>query len=90
MAASAQLSFAVKAAVNTRADLQGAYLQGAADYKDGGVDVRGYHFRAVIKLNGIEITAGCRCFTLDQARTHWKDNADALARVELLTTLLTK
>jgi len=74
----------------SRANLFGADLSGALGYKDAGVDRRGYHFRAVAKDRGIEITAGCRQFTLEQAREHWANNLDALARVELLATLVSQ
>ena len=70
------------------ADLRGANLRNAIGYRDGGIDFRGYHFRAVLMCEGIQITAGCRCFSLDEALTHWADNPDALARVGVLALLL--
>ena len=87
----ADLSWANLSWANLReANLRGANLRwgGVTGYKCAGWDRRGYHFRAVIKGDGIEITAGCRCFNLAQAREHWANNPDALARVNLLATLL--
>jgi hypothetical protein len=69
------------------ADLSGADLRGATGYRCAGRDPRGYHFRAVAKAGGIQITAGCRCFTLAEALAHWANNPDALARVALLALL---
>ena len=69
------------------ANLSGANLSGATGYRCAGWDPRGYHFRAVTFPQGIQITAGCRCFTLPEARAHWAKSPDALARVELLAML---
>ena len=73
------------------ADLSGANLSGTTSYRCGGWDSRGYHFRAVLFASGVRITAGCRDFTLSEARAHWtaKNNLDALARAELLALLET-
>ena len=54
---------------------------------DAGHDNRGYHFFGVRgKSIGYRIRAGCRWFTLQEARLHWSDrgNDDALARVRLI------
>ena len=69
------------------ANLRGADLQDAVSYRCGGWDPRGWHFRATLHDDGPWITAGCRCFTVAQAREHWRDNPDALARVEVLALL---
>ena len=98
---SANLHDAVlSSAVLSSADLSGADLSGAAlsgamltrsvGYSDGGWDSRGYHFCAVIMGADIQITAGCRCFTLQEAKDHWGqiNNRDALARIAVLELLL--
>ena len=69
------------------AELLGAELREANGYCCGGLDHRGYHFRAVSTETGPRITAGCRDFTVEEARSHWADNPDALARVEVLARL---
>ena len=66
------------------ADLRGADLRGAKGCVDLGIDPRGYHFLAVRRTDGWQIIAGCRRFTLEQARAHWAHNPDALARVAIL------
>ena len=73
------------------AALSGANLSGTTSYRCGGWDSRGYHFRAVLFASGVRITAGCRDFTLSEARAHWtaKNNLDALGRAELLALLET-
>jgi len=57
------------------ANLAGAYLSGA-NLIDAGQDSRGYRFIGV-PTNGLHIMAGCRWFTLDEAREHWQDNPEA-------------
>ena len=68
------------------ADLQGAYLRDAKGYVCLGTDQRGYHFYAVQWDDGWRISAGCRWFTLAEAKAHWeaKGNNDALARLAIL------
>ena len=66
------------------ADLRGADLRGAEGYLCLGWDPRGYHFRAIQFDNVWHITAGCRNFTLDEARIHWTNNRDALARLRII------
>ncbi len=71
------------------ANLSGAFLSGAnLSYVGGvicaGTDRRGYRFVGVMHADGPRIAAGCRWFTLDEARAHWASNPDALARVELI------
>lgn len=83
------LQQAVKSGVNLRgANLRGADLSGAdlsgANLIDAGQDRRGYRFVAVSHDDGIRIAAGCRWFTLAEARKHWKTNAEALAKVEMI------
>lgn len=57
------------------ANLHGAYLAGAnlrdADLIDGGQRVDGYRFIGWIKDGALWISAGCRDFTMDEARKHW-------------------
>lgn len=68
--ASLQLGFAVKKAVKAGADLTGADLTGA-NVIDAGHRSDGYRFIAVVNDGVLMITAGCRYFTIDQAREHW-------------------
>jgi len=67
------------------ADLRGAYLRGAylgdadlrgadlggADLVDGGQRSDGYRFIGWIKDGVLQIRAGCRNFTITEARLHW-------------------
>ena len=54
------------------ADLRGANLSG--DHViDGGQRRDGYRFVAHVGKNCMMIVAGCRYFTLSQARTHWAE-----------------
>jgi hypothetical protein len=70
------------------ANLQGANLRGVVGYVCGGWDSRGHHFRGNLQDDGtVRITAGCRKFSLEEAREHWKDNPDALSRVETISLL---
>ena len=66
------------------ANLRGADLREAKGYLCLGWDPRGYHFRAIQFDNVWHITAGCRNFTLDEARIHWTNNRDALARLSII------
>ena len=58
-----------------RADLSCAYLNRAnligADLIDGGQRSDGYRFVGWIKASVLQIRAGCRSFTIEQARAHW-------------------
>lgn len=63
-----------------RADLQGANLRGAnlrganlwgANIIIAGQDVRGYLFYAYPSDDGVEVRAGCRQMSLDDALQHW-------------------
>ena len=54
----------------TGADLTGAYLTGA-NLIDGGQRSDGYRFVGWIKNGVLQIRAGCRDFTITQAREHW-------------------
>ena len=60
------------------ADLRGAYLSGA-DLVDAGCDSRGYSFTAhwSDQDKAFVIVAGCRYFTLAEAKAHWKDRHKA-------------
>ena len=76
------------------ANLRGANLSGAnlsdANLRDGGVDPRGWRFIGQLFAPGdIRVNAGCRYFTIAEARQWWGDkgNADALARVDLIEKL---
>ena len=73
------------------ADLTGADLSGAdlheADLIDGGQDVRGYRFIGHIGKDGLMILAGCRYYTLAEARAHWTKSPECLARVELIAVV---
>ena len=57
------------------ADLSCAYLNRAnligADLIDGGQRSDGYRFVGWIKASVLQIRAGCRSFTIEQARAHW-------------------
>ena len=57
------------------ANLIGANLNGANLHSnsiiDAGKDARGYRFVAVQHDTGPMIAAGCRWFTLDEAKVHW-------------------
>ena len=60
-----------------RANLAGANLAGAnlarANLIDGGQRSDGYRFVGSIKNGVLMIGAGCRYFTITEARTHWSD-----------------
>jgi antitoxin (DNA-binding transcriptional repressor) of toxin-antitoxin stability system len=65
--------------------LETLYLSGTpaeAAAFDAGEDPRGYRFRGCPTRDGWQVQAGCRWFPLARAREHWRDNPDALARVE--------
>jgi hypothetical protein len=67
------------------ANLQGANLTDAKGIICLGTDPRGYRFVGVRHDDGWRISAGCRWFTIDEAKTHWKNNSDALARINTLS-----
>jgi uncharacterized protein YjbI with pentapeptide repeats len=61
----------------SRADLSGANLSGANLFGvpviDGGLRSDGYRFfLTAYKEEGVRIKAGCRNFTIDEARAHWR------------------
>jgi uncharacterized protein YjbI with pentapeptide repeats len=66
--------------------LSKANLSKAKGYIDLGTDTRGYHFRAIWfpDKETWQVTAGCRNFTLAEARAHWINNPEALARLSIL------
>lgn len=73
----------------TRANLSDAYLSGtnlsgAAGIIDAGQDPRGYRFVGVQHADGWLAAAGCRWFTIPEARAHWVNNPDALLRVAVI------
>lgn len=55
---------------------------------DAGTDRRGYRFLGFISKKGVMIYAGCRKFTLNEAKAHWSignnANADAYRRVFMI------
>lgn len=91
-----KMGLAVKWARQTGADLRGAYLAGAdlggADLVDAGQDARGYRFVGFLRDNKLRIVAGCRDFSLQEARARWKGRhaddpalkAECLAKVDLI------
>ena len=52
------------------ADLQGAKLHGAT-LVDGGQRIDGYRFVGWAREGALQIRAGCRDFTISEARGHW-------------------
>ena len=70
------------------ASLRGAILTGAnlsgTCLIDGGGDPRGFRFVGQGTADGRRVLAGCRDYTLAEAREHWANNPDALARVEII------
>ena len=72
-------------AVLRHAVLTGAVLTGAVGIIDAGQDPRGYRFVGVRHTDGWRVAAGCRWFTIAEARAHWGiKNRDALARVSVI------
>jgi hypothetical protein len=75
-----------------------AYLEGynhplPAWLIDGGADSRGYYFAGMLVNGEWRIRAGCRDFSIDQARRHWgsggqSDRPDCLALVEKIVTAI--
>ena len=72
------------------ADLRDADLSGAdlrdADLIDAGQDSRGYRFVGHY-CKAVRIIAGCRNFTINEAKDHWANNPEALAKVVLIETV---
>ena len=80
-----KLGLAIKVALKGGADLRGAYLEGAdlrgaylggadlggSNLVDGGQRADGYRFLGWIKNGILQIHAGCRDFTITEARAHW-------------------
>lgn len=68
------------------ADLSGANLRRASGVIDAGIDPRGYRFVGIMHSDGVRVAAGCRWFTIEEAKAHWSaaGNRDALARVALI------
>ena len=76
------------------ANLYGANLSGVELYKvdlygakgivNAGMDWRGHLFIGVQRDDGWMVKAGCRWFTISEAKDHWKDNQDALCRVAVI------
>ena len=77
----ADLSYAdLSGADLRRANLSGANLSGAnlsgANLIAGGQNTRGYLFYAYMDDNALILRAGCRRFTLQQAKDHWNNAHD--------------
>jgi uncharacterized protein YjbI with pentapeptide repeats len=85
----------------TGANLAGAYLTDAylmranltrAYVIDAGQDLRGYRFVGWLREGAVQICAGCRNFTLPEAREHWQAahannlplRAECLAKLDLV------
>jgi len=68
------------------AKLCGANLCGAKGIHtiEGGKDSRNYEFRAIELPDGWRISAGCRFFTLDKSKKHWRNNPECAAIVAKL------
>ena len=66
------------------ADLYGTNLSGAIGIICLGTDRHGYRFVGVAQTYGWRVLAGCRWFTVAEAKKHWRTNKDALARVAIL------
>jgi hypothetical protein len=94
----ANLSFANLSEANLRqADLRQANLSFAdlrqADLRQAdlsfanlvslGFDERGYHFLFYYENGQCVIRAGCRTFNVDDARRHWANKPEVLARLDL-------
>ena len=104
--ADANLAGAYLARANlARANLAGAYLAGAY-LIDGGQRSDGYRFVGAVKDNALMIHAGCRNFTITEARAHWTktragtplgdetfcilDHIEAVARIRGLVNAMEK
>jgi uncharacterized protein YjbI with pentapeptide repeats len=66
------------------ANLRGANLTGAIGIVCAGYDPRGYRFVGVRHDGEWTVAAGCRWFTIAEAKDHWANNRDALARVAVI------
>ena len=51
---------------------------------NAGIDHRGFQFVAVFIRKEWRIIAGCRNYSLEYARHHWRNNPEAIALVEKL------
>ena len=64
----------------SRANLSGAYLSRAnlsnTALIDGGQRSDGYRFVGWVKDNELQIRAGCRSLSIQQAHNHWKSTRD--------------
>ena len=70
-----------------RANLTDANLRDA-NLISAGISSRGYHFLLVNEHeNVLRVKAGCRNFTIAEAKAHWANKPEELARVVLLETL---
>ena len=49
-----------------------------------GRDMRGYEFLGIPHKGARMVAAGCRWFTLTEARAHWANNPEALAKVSYI------
>jgi uncharacterized protein YjbI with pentapeptide repeats len=64
------------------ANLRQANLSGA-NLVSLGFDHRGYHFFLYYENDRCVIRAGCRIFNVDDARRHWANKPEVLARLDL-------
>ena len=95
----ADLSMANLRMANLRgADLSGADLAEVRAIIDGGQDARGYRVLGWLRDGQLMLKAGCRNFTLAEARAHWgradyledhdaATQAEMIARVELVVAV---
>ena len=95
----ANLSGADLSGANLRgADLSGADLAEVRAIIDGGQDARGYRVLGWLRDGQLMLKAGCRNFTLAEARAHWgradyledhdaATQAEMIARVELVVAV---
>jgi hypothetical protein len=68
-------------------NLQDANLTNAKGIVCLGTDHRGYRFVGVRYADGWRISDDCQWFTIDEAKAHWANNSDALARISTLDKL---
>ncbi len=73
---------AILEAVSCGANLSDADLSGA-NLIDAGQDARGYRFVGAFR-DGVRVLAGCRDFSVAEAKDHWAANPEALAKVALI------
>ena len=70
------------------ANLHDADLHGARGLINGGGDQRGYQFIGYNFKDVTYITAGCRNFTLKEAKTHWKTRHSGVLHIDCYQRVL--